>query len=89
MLLTIYIALITVLLLACSVWAMWKKDSSAQAVFAGAGEVLAFLLFLCLVGGIGDVAKVAGRIMAGALGFAFILLICHSTIGALKDKRQL
>ncbi|MDX6696211.1 MAG: hypothetical protein QOF02_3814 [Blastocatellia bacterium] len=82
----IYIALMVVLLLACSIWAMGKKDKGAQGVFAGAAGLIALLLVPLLRGEYLERAEFAIIFVVDGLLFVAILLFCYSLIGAFNDK---
>lgn len=86
MLVIIYIAFTVVLLLACSVWAMRKKDRGVQAVFAVGSALIGVLLIPLLSGVAFDATKRVALFIVGNFLFVDVLLLTHALIGALKQK---
>src|SRR5437868_4375571 len=72
---TIYAAFMTMLLLACSILAMRKKDYSAGCVFASGAIILDFLTLVCLGHSLFYGAKDVALLVIYDLGFASIFVI--------------
>jgi hypothetical protein len=86
MLVVVYVMLMCAALLACSGWAMLKRERGAQAVFAGGAGLLTLLLGACLGGGLLHDIEVLGLVVILQLGTSSVLLLCHALVCAFKDK---
>jgi uncharacterized MnhB-related membrane protein len=83
---TIYVASMAVLLLACSIWAAWKRDAFGEAIFAGGAGLLVSLVLACF--GASDFYNHEKVVVSavGAFMAIIVFLICHAFVVDRKDN---
>lgn len=83
---TIYVASMAVLLLACSVWAMREKDRGAQTAFAVGAGLLGCLLITLLGSGCSSGERAIFWVVVGFILVA-VLLFCRAFVCTFNVNR--